>query len=270
MASPQLTDVSSRYLLLVEKLNGKSGSSKAKVAAVLASTACEELAAHVIMNGGCFDDDARFDSYYREKHEVAKRKFVDRLKSELTNVDSGFQIRTEEASDLGRRDVVITDGRQLTIETNGKTLPVEIKASVGLDLAQIERYLLSGEPLLLVRIMTGQVKLLNPLDFSAFLEESVRDLSDKALRILDGRPFPVKGYECNHCPVKSCPHNRPQKPNRAFVCMKQDDFDTDLSKFLTNLYPTIDRAVQVTLKELGIDACNGTAKVDVSLEQAAR
>jgi hypothetical protein len=31
---------------------------------------------------------------------------------------------------------------------------------VGLDLAQIERYVLSGEPLLLVRIMTGQVKLL--------------------------------------------------------------------------------------------------------------
>jgi hypothetical protein len=270
MASSQLTDVSSRYLRLIEKLNGKSGSSKAKVAAVLASTACEELASHVIMDGGCFDDDARFDSYYREKHEVAKRKFVDRLKSELTNVDSGFQIRTEEASDLGRRDVVITDGRQLTIETNGKTLPVEIKASVGLDLAQIERYLLSGEPLLLVRIMTGQVKLLKPSDFSAFLKESVRDLSDKALRILDGRPFLVTGYECNRCPVRSCPHNRTRKPIRGFVCMKQDEFDADLPNFLTNLYPTIDRAVQVTLKELGIDACSGAAKVDVSLEQVVR
>jgi hypothetical protein len=251
-------------------LNGKSGSSKAKVAAVLTSTACEELASHVIMNGGCIGEDVRFDSYYREKHEVAKRKFVDRLKSELTNADSGFQIRTEDTSELGRRDVVISDGRQLTIETNGKTLPVEIKASVGLDLAQIERYLLSGEPLLLVRIMTRQVKLLNPLDFSAFLEESVRDLSDKALRILDGRPFLVTGYECNNCPVKSCPHNRTQKPNRAFVCMKQDDFDTDLSNFLTNLYPTIDRAVQIALKELGVETCNGIAKADVSLEQAAR
>ena len=271
MASPQLTDVSSRYLLLVEKLNGKSGSSKAKVAAVLASTACEELAAHVIMNGGCFDDDARFDSYYREKHEVAKRKFVDRLKSELTNVDSGFQIRTEDTSELGRRDVVITNGKQLTIETNGRTLPVEIKASVGLDLAQIERYLLSGEPLLLVRIMTGQVKLLKPSDFSAYIEQSIRDLSDKAVRILDGRPFLVTGYECNQCPVKSCPHNRARKPNRRFVYMKQEEFDVDLSDFLRNLYPTIDEAVQVVLRELCIDMRGASAaKVDVSLEQAAR
>jgi hypothetical protein len=171
-------------------------------------------------------------------------------------------------SELGRRDVVISDERQLTIKTNGKTLPVEIKASIGLDLAQIERYLLSGEPLLLVRIMTGQVKLLKPSDFSVYIEQSIRDLSDKAVRILDGHPFLVTGYECNRCPVRSCPHNRTRKPIRGFVCMKQDEFDVDLQDFLTNLYPTIDRAVQVTLEELGIDACNGLAKVDASLEQA--
>jgi hypothetical protein len=268
MASHELTDCRFQYPQLVEMLNRRSGSSKAKVAAVLASTTCEELASHIIMNRDNIEEDTRFDSYYREKHEVAKRKFVDRLKSALTDSGVGIRIKTEEVSELGRRDVVISDERQLTIKTNGKTLPVEIKASIGLDLAQIERYLLSGEPLLLVRIMTGQVKLLKPSDFSAFLRESVRDLSGKALRILDGRPFSVTGYECNHCPVKSCPHNRTQKQNRAFVCMKQDDFDADLSRFLTNLYPAVDRAVQVALKELGVDTCNGLAKVDASLEQA--
>lgn len=270
MVSRELTDCMFQYPQLVEMLNGKSGSSKAKVAAVLASTACEELASHIIMNGKGVEEDARFDSYYREKHEVAKRKFVDRLKSALTNSGVGIRIKTEEVSELGRRDVVISDERQLTIKTNGKTLPVEIKASIGLDLAQVERYLLSGEPLLLVRIMTRQVKLLKPSDFSAYVEQSIRDLSDKALRILDGRPFLVTGYECNHCPVKSCPHNRARKPNRRFVYMKQEEFDTDLSDFLRNLYPTIDEAVRVALRELRIDMRESAARVDVSLEQAAR
>jgi hypothetical protein len=221
---------------------------------------------------GAIENRSWFDPYYREKHEVAKRKLIDRLKSELIEAGVDFQLLAEENGTLGRHDViVITNGRRPTIRgRNGKALPVEIKASRGLDLAQIERYLLSGELLLLIRIMTGQVKLLNPSDFSEFLKESVRDLSDKALRILDGRPFLVTGYECNHCPVKSCPHNRPRKQNRAFVCMKQEDFDADLPNFLANLYPTIDRAVQVTLKELGIDTCNGAAKVDASSEQAAR
>ena len=268
MVSLELTDCRFQYPQLVEMLNSKSGSSKAKVAAVLASTTCEELASHIIMDRASIEEDARFDSYYREKHEVAKRKFVDRLKSALTDSGVGIRIKTEEVSELGRRDVVISDERRLTIKTNGKTLPVEIKASIGLDLAQIERYLLSGEPLLLVRIMTGQVKLLKPSDFSAYIEQSIRDLSDKAVRILDGRPFLVTGYECNRCPVRSCPHNRTRKPIRGFVCMKQDEFDVDLQDFLTNLYPTIDRAVQVTLEELGIDACNGLAKVNASLEQA--
>ena len=271
MVSLELTDCRFQYPQLVEMLNRRSGSSKAKVAAVLASTTCEELASHIIMDRASIEENARFDSYYREKHEVAKRKFVDRLKSALTDSGVGIRIKTEEMSELGRRDVVISDERQLTIKTNGKTLPVEIKASVGLDLAQVERYLLSGEPLLLVRIMTGQVKLLKPSDFSAYVEQSIRDLSDKALRILEGRPFLVTGYECNHCPVKSCPHNRTRKPNRRFVYMKQEEFDTDLSDFLRNLYPTIDEAVQVVLRELRIDMRGASAaKADVSLEQAAR
>jgi hypothetical protein len=270
MASAQLTDARSQYLRLIDELNSKSVSSRAKVASVLISTACEEFASCIITNGGGIEEDARFDSYYGEKHKLAKRKFVDRLKSELTNAGLGFQIRTEETNEFGRRDVVISDGKHLTIGTNRGVLPVEIKASIGLDLAQIERYLLSGEPLLLVRIMTGQVKLLKPSDFSAFLEQSIRDLSEKALRILNGRPFLVTGYECNHCSIRSRPHNRNRKPNRHFVCMKQEEFNSDLSDFLRNLYPTINEAVQVVLKQLAVDTRDTTAKVDVSLEQTAR
>ena len=52
--------------------------------------------------------------------------------------------------------------------------------------------------------------------------------------------------------------------------MKQEEFDTDLSDFLRNLYPTIDEAVRVALRELRIDMRESAARVDVSLEQAAR
>jgi hypothetical protein len=219
MESVQVEDVRAEYLRVVDLLRRRVKASKARVVAVLTSTSCEALAAHQIENRE--RGDVRFDAYYLEKHELAKRKLVDRLKSALVEAGADFQILTKEDGGLGRNDVVvIRNGRKLTVENrNGEVLPIEIKASMGLDLGQVERYLLTGERLLLVRILTAQVKVLDPADHARFLNESVKDLMAKAQRILDGHPILITGVECSHCPLHQCPHNR-TKQNTPKPLMK--------------------------------------------------
>jgi hypothetical protein len=242
-------------LELTEKSNG---SSRARIGAVLSSTMCEQLASHLIFdrNSGV-EKDLHFDPYYGEKHEFTKRKFVDRLKTRLTEAgkELQFMIRTEEPSDFGHYDLVIINGNQLKIQTkDGRTIAVEFKASLGIDLSQIERYLLNGDTLLIVRIITGQVIRLSPHKLSEFLEESVRDLTSKAKRLTQGHPFSVPGYECCKCPITECSHNKlPETQGRRLISMGQKEFEEDFETFTQNLFPTIDRTVEIVLKHLEID-----------------
>jgi hypothetical protein len=265
-----------RYMQLILRLGDKSnGASRAKVGAVLASTMCEQLASHLISSRNGNFEDIQFDPYYREKHEVAKRKLVDRLKTELSNAGKELQffVCAEEANELGRFDLTIVNGSRLKIQAkSGKKLVVEVKASLGLDLAQIERYLFNGEPLLIIRIMTGQVKLLRPRELSSFLEESMSDLVSKAERILASRPLLVPGYECYRCPLSDCDYNKSRARERHIVSMNQKEFDEDVKTFMLNLYPTIKKAIQIILKELEVEAANpscGEAELSASsqLEQ---
>jgi len=255
-----------RYMQLILRLGEKSnGASRAKVGAVLASTMCEQLASHLISSRNGNFEDIQFDPYYREKHEVAKRKLVDRLKTELSNAGKELQffVCAEEANELGRFDLTIVNGSRLKIQAkSGKKLVVEVKASLGLDLGQIERYLLNGEPLLIIRIMTGQVKLLRPQELSKFLEESMRDLTSKAERILRDRLFLVPGYECYRCPLKNCSHNKSREKERRIIAMGQKEFEEDFKAFMRNLYPTIDEAVKVILRELEVPSPNPSCGED--------
>jgi len=104
MALTKLVNAKDDYLDLISKLVQESGSSKAKTASILASTLCDKLVHHLISNGNGHQEDVRFDSYYREKHELAKRKLVERLKSKLESngKTAHFFMSTEEVGELGR------------------------------------------------------------------------------------------------------------------------------------------------------------------------
>lgn len=250
------------YGRVIDRLKAKTGSSRAKVAAILSSTMCEVFASHTLTSKTQASD--RFDPYYQEKHELAKRKLIDRLKTVLTRAGISFQLLTEEPAGLGRHDVAITTNpRGLTIQSREHTVIVEIKASLGLGLSQVERYLMEGERVLLIRVMTGQAILLNSAEYSNFLDKSAADLSEKGECILNDSPVQVFGYEYRECTITSCSYNKLVKCSRRLVCMGSEEFGEDLGLFLCNLYPTIEKAVELILDELGISAT-------VSLRQVAR
>lgn len=231
--------------------------SKAKAMSILSSAICEKHALHLLSIRDNTMEKVRFDKYYNEKHETAKRKLIDRLKTELSKAgrEPHFFISSEENNDYGRFDLTIINGRQLRIQNKkGKKIVVEIKASLGIDFTQVERYLLNGDPLLIVRIITQQVKLLSPQELSSYLNESLRDLKAKAERILNGSPFLVPSYDCYRCPDTKCSYNKNKRGKRRIVSMSQQEFDEDLDTYFRNLYPTIDKAIQIILEELEVKA----------------
>jgi len=262
-AAISLPEIRREYLQLTQELSDRSNNaSRARVEAILSSTICERLSSYMISNDKRHLEGPRFDPYYSEKHEMTKRKFVDRMKTRLSELgkEAQFLVQTEEPSDFGRSDLVIINGNQLKISAmGGRAVRVELKASRGLDLSQIERYLLNAETLLLVRVMTGHVARLSPNKLSAFLEESLRDLSRKAKRLIDGRQFLIPGQECHKCPIKECNHNKSRQSKQSiFVTINHKEFERDLEEFMLNLYPTIDKAIHAVFEELGIPDKNSS------------
>jgi hypothetical protein len=244
----------SNYLRLIDALKKVSRSSKAKIASVLGTTTCEVQASQVMRAAS--EEGLVFDPYYVEKHEVAKRAFIEQLTTELYKAKANFQLKLEEIGELGRYDIVI-----VLAGINGKhekRLVVEVKAGLSLDLTQIERYLMVGERLLLIRIMTRQAKLFTPEEYSDLLASASQNVAAKAERILNNQALLIPGPECYRCPVRTCPHNKTKEDQkRGLIRQEQKNFEADAGAFMRNLYPTISTAVQIALADLEVNTTNG-------------
>src|SRR5208337_2619774 len=158
-----LGDLTSKY--------GWTYNSKAKTASLaklLASTACERQLDQVLRNP--VPEEKKFDPFYREKSEFSTLKIIDHLKSRLATEGIKACVATEVKDNFGVYDVAIVRGSPSLILQNGQErVRIEVKASLGLPLEQIERYLWDPSPLIVVRVVTGHVVLLRRSDVEDFV-----------------------------------------------------------------------------------------------------
>jgi hypothetical protein len=227
----------------------------ASIAKLLGSNACERRISFELRNNS--EQTTRFDSFYREKSEYATLKILDHLKRRL--VDKGYEaaIATEVKDDVGIYDVTIVQGTPCEILRRDELLVrLEIKASLGLPLEQIERYLWRPSPLILVRVPLGQVSTLRPSDLEEFVRFSQASMLAKASRLLEGQSYVVPGRYCRSCLDLACKFNtRGQDGNRMMVSMSDTEFDLDLHVFMRNLPFVSERTAELVidmLKESGM------------------
>jgi len=217
---------------------------------------CENFIIHSLRNPDSSDDE-KFDRYYGEKHEFCKRKLVERLKNKLEEMGKRVLISTETEADTGHYDIVIVSGQQIRImDKTGKVkIVIEVKASLGIDLSRIERYLWDAMTLVIVRIVTGHVKKIKTEECLGFLSESLQDLIKKAKRILANKPILVAGFDCRICRDVDCKYNKNCKANSFhWVVMKNEEFNLDFDRLFINMYPTITRVVDMVIEEFESDA----------------
>jgi hypothetical protein len=220
---------------------------------LLGSEVCERKIEHELKTG-IKEEGRRFDSIYRERSSFATSLIIDHIKRRLTEEGFSVAIRTEERSELniGVFDVTIRVGDPCLICRNGKEkVRLEIKASMGMQLEQIQRYLFDPSPLILVRVIPGHVMLLERRELEGFVDFALKTVLPKADRLKDGRPFVVPGPHCLNCGDASCPFNYGKRTmNDGLITMSDAEFNEDMKLFFTNLPLVAERTAELVIKEL--------------------
>jgi hypothetical protein len=118
-------------------------------------------------------------------------------------------IQTESRNDIGKYDVVIAQGSPSKVYADGEEkVRIEVKASYGINLEQISRYLWQSSPLILVRVMPGHVAKIDPLKLQPYVMFTLKEIAAKADRILSCNLYTVPGRSCFTCLDRHCEHNR--------------------------------------------------------------
>ena len=222
----------------------------ASAAKLLGSSVCERRISFELKNPS--ELQAKFDSIYREKSEYATLKILDHLKRRLQDEGYDAALATEVKDDVGIYDVTIVHGSPSEILRKDELVArVEVKASLGLPLEQIERYLWRPSPLILVRVIPGHVALLRPSELQDFVHFSKVSALSKASRIMEGKGYVVPGRYCRSCRDFGCEFNRSQQ-NRASEMIQMDDeeFGMDLLAFLGNISYVAERTAEFVVREL--------------------
>jgi hypothetical protein len=218
---------------------------------LLTSNVCEERIRHELEAKEADSDDV-FDSIYAERSSFATNVIIDTLKSALVREGFIVGIVTEQKSDVGRYDIVIEAGNPCVVYSNGraKRIRIEVKASFGLPFEQIQRYLFDPSPLILARVLPGQVIKLDPLTLQSFIDFSARTLIEKSERILSNKGYLVRGPHCSQCGNDACPFLPKREERRRLVTMSEEELAWEMQLFLNNLPHVATMVAELVLEEL--------------------
>jgi hypothetical protein len=231
-----------------KQLVATHGVSKARLGQLLLDEPCEKRI-HDVLQKHLREPAQYFDQIYREKHDLAESKLIERLKNALTSVGTVI-VSKELRKNLGTYDILISRGNPLKIIPKvGSQVIVEMKTGLSLSLTQLERYFEPGAVLFVIRIATQQVIRLEASRYEKMLSASTLDLAEKLKRILKHNAIIVPGLHCSGCPVQDCQYYAPY--TSPAILRTPRDIQGELDQFLRNLYPTIESAVKQIVRELG-------------------
>jgi len=253
----------SKLFTLSRTLSPRQRRTAIELVRILSSYACDEKVKYLIENPSDRADQAVFDGYYREKSRYATIFIIDQIKSALSANGMRADIKTEQWSDIGRYDIVIARCHEDENRAINEELRVEVKASLGIDLEQIVRYLWHQSPLILVRVLTRHVAELEPSKLQQFAICSIRKITAAADRIFAGQVYTVPGLDCLKCPNGRCPYYvAASRKASSLVALSDDDFGRDLEVFLQNLNFVSEKTVSLIMEKFG----KGSSGTQVALK----
>ena len=220
------------------------------VAKLLTSTQCERRIAYSLANIST-KSNQRFDGIYREVSNFATVKILDYLKARLDSDGYNVALATETKDVAGRYDITLVAGDPCVVKVSDEPIVrIEIKGlTTGLPLEQVgERYIWNNSPLIVVRILPGQVFLVRPSELEGLVNFSLSNNLAKAMRILDEAHYTVPGA-CYGCADVGCPYNE-RKGLESRPLISPVEVGEDLNLALMNLPKCAESTADYVLKEL--------------------
>lgn len=241
------------FLNLAEQIATKysvSTISKQRIVNILMRHVCERHILERISNSSQDKSDRFFDRVWRNLHKYAVMLFLERLKNELASKNIKVAVVSESVASTGRYDVIVLNSKIIRIVGSSieRHVSIEFKIGLNIEFTQLEKYLWNDLTLVLVRVETGHVIKLKTSDWVEFLKCSLKDRLSKAERVLKGKVMLIPGEDCFGCPLSSCKFNRNKMQVNGLK--KPDDLESLLENFKKNLYPSIEKAVKMTLDEI--------------------
>ena len=232
---------------IVAKCAGSQCISSKKVISLLMEYLCERCIIERIKQN--YDEDEEIDRVWRNLHEYAVLRLVERLKNELAAKGFPINIFSEADNPTGRYDVLlVVNGRSIQILNSGGNICLEAKTGLNISLNQSEKYMWNGTTVVLVRFASGDVIVLRATDWIDFLRAALADRIEKAKRILDGKVILVPGRDCYECPMKSCRFNK--RSDGESESSKSRSVESLFDSFRRNAYKAIERAIKAVIAEL--------------------
>ena len=238
--------------ILRERYRGSKKLSVISLLKTLSKHACERKAKYLLEEPD-FNAGIRFDPYYKQKSNFATLKILELLKSRLQANGLDASILTEVPSDIGRYDVAIVQGQPCRVYNclRSEKVRIEVKASLGLDFEQLDRYLWDSSPIILARVITRHVAKLKPSKLKQHIYFSLKELNAKADRLLSHDLWEIPGKDCMSCSDFRCPHNsNTHCRTQNMITMSDAEFNDDLNALFRNLSYVANRTVDLAIEEL--------------------
>ncbi|MEM4521521.1 MAG: hypothetical protein QXF23_07350, partial [Candidatus Bathyarchaeia archaeon] len=218
-----------------------------KVISLLMEYLCERCIIERIKQN--YDEDEEIDRVWRNLHEYAVLRLVERLKNELAAKGFPISIFSEADNPTGRYDVLlVVNGRSIQILNSCGNICLEAKTGLNISLNQSEKYMWNGTTVVLVRFASGDVIVLRAADWIDFLRAALADRVEKAKRIVDGKVILVPGRDCYECSAEQCRFKKNCEREREPT--KPRSMEELFDGFRRNAYNAIDEAVRAVMVEL--------------------
>jgi hypothetical protein len=138
-----------------------------------------------------------------------------------------------------------------SLARDDRAIAATFPASFGLPFEQLQRYLFDSSPLILARVLPGQVIKLNLLILQSFIGFSARTLMEKSQRILNNKGYFVQGPHCYRCTHGACPFFPAKRQVEWMpVTMSEEELVWEMDLFLKNLPRVSTRSAELVPEEI--------------------
>lgn len=177
----------------------------------------------------------KIDPFYKERHDLIRRLFIDALFLRFKELGLTLPAHAEHISISGRGDVdLATDTSSLMLDP-GMKIRVELKGGENFDLAQIFRYLLDFDAVVVCIAGSGRAFKITKSDSTEFLDFIAEIVLQKIHTLTDKKDFKISGPWCAGCKL-DCEYAKKEQQYRS-------DFNRDLIEPLNNWQKAIRQAV---------------------------
>jgi hypothetical protein len=215
------------------KLNPRA--TNAKIFSILQEHPCLVRCDYEICNGATRSS---IDPWYLTKHEFAKNKIIDAIVDKVSNL---AVIKSEHKVLNGKIDVVVLPDK-VVIRHGKRVIAFEIKSGKSISLFQIERYLFESDIVVVIRVPTQDVAVINSQLIKRSLTKTAASLSRKIGFILRGEQIKIQGEWCEGCPIADCDF---RKPSRWKYGNSQVAHINDVEQFLNDVDVIIDKTLEI-------------------------